>query len=79
MKFLGKWMKLENIIQSDVTQTQKNTHGMHSVINGYNPKAYNAYDTIYRPYGAWKEGRSWGECFNPALRGEQEDCGRWKM
>jgi hypothetical protein len=29
-------MDLENIILSEVTQ--KNTHGMHSLINGYNPK-----------------------------------------
>ena len=29
MKFLGKWIELENIIQSEVTQPQKNTHGMH--------------------------------------------------
>jgi hypothetical protein len=29
MKFLGKWMELENIILSEVTQSQKNTHGMH--------------------------------------------------
>ena len=29
MKFLGKWMKLENIILSKITQLQKNTHGMH--------------------------------------------------
>jgi hypothetical protein len=35
MKFLGKWMKLENIILSKVTQPQKNTHGMHLMINGY--------------------------------------------
>jgi hypothetical protein len=25
IKFLGKWMKLENIILSEVTQSQKNT------------------------------------------------------
>jgi hypothetical protein len=31
MKFLGKWMELENIILSDITQWQKNTHGMHSL------------------------------------------------
>ena len=31
MKFLGKWMDLENIILSEVTQSQKNTHGMHSI------------------------------------------------
>jgi hypothetical protein len=29
MKFLGKWMELEN-----GTQSQNNTHGMHSLISG---------------------------------------------
>jgi hypothetical protein len=35
MKFLGKWMHLEDIILSEVTQSQKNTHGIHSLIRGY--------------------------------------------
>jgi hypothetical protein len=35
MKFLGKWMYLEDIILSEVTQSQKNTHDMHSLITGY--------------------------------------------
>ena len=35
VKFLGKWMELENIILSEVTQTQKVTHAMHSLISGY--------------------------------------------
>jgi hypothetical protein len=35
MKFLGKWMKLENSILSEVTQSQMKTHGMHSLINVY--------------------------------------------
>jgi hypothetical protein len=35
MKFLGKWIELENIILSKVTQLQKNTHDMHSLISGY--------------------------------------------
>jgi hypothetical protein len=35
MKFLDKWIELENIILSEVTQSQKNTHGMHSLISGY--------------------------------------------
>jgi hypothetical protein len=35
MKFLGKWMHLEDIILSEVTQSQKNTHGMHPVVSGY--------------------------------------------
>jgi hypothetical protein len=34
-KFLGKWMELVNIILSEVTQSLKNTHGMHSLISGY--------------------------------------------
>ena len=29
IKFLGKWMDLENNILSEVTQSQKNTHDMH--------------------------------------------------
>jgi hypothetical protein len=35
MKFLDKWMCLEDIILSEVTQSQKNTHDMHSLIRGY--------------------------------------------
>jgi hypothetical protein len=35
MKFLGKWIELENTILGEVTQSQKSTHGMHSLINGY--------------------------------------------
>jgi hypothetical protein len=30
MKFLGKWMDLEDVILSEVTQSQKNTHDMHA-------------------------------------------------
>jgi hypothetical protein len=35
MKFLGKWIDLEGIILSEVTQSQKNSHDMHSLISGY--------------------------------------------
>jgi hypothetical protein len=35
MKFLDKCMDLEDIILSEVTQSQKNTHDMHSLISGY--------------------------------------------
>jgi hypothetical protein len=35
MKFLGKWMYLEDIILSEVTQSQKKSLDMHSVISGY--------------------------------------------
>jgi hypothetical protein len=35
MKFLGKWIDLEDIILSEVTQSQKNTHDMQSLISEY--------------------------------------------
>jgi hypothetical protein len=35
MKFLGKWMGLENIILNEETQSQKITLGMYSLISGY--------------------------------------------
>ena len=35
MNFTGKWMELENIILSEVTQSQKNTNGMYSLIGRY--------------------------------------------
>ena len=35
MKFLGKWMYLEDIILSEVTQSQKKSLDMHSLISGY--------------------------------------------
>jgi hypothetical protein len=34
-KFLGKWMDLEGIIRSEVTQSERNSHDMHSLISGY--------------------------------------------
>jgi hypothetical protein len=35
MKFAGKWMELENTILSEVTQSQKSMHDMHSLISEY--------------------------------------------
>jgi hypothetical protein len=35
MKFLGKWMDLEGIFLSEVTQSQKNSHDMYSLISRY--------------------------------------------
>jgi hypothetical protein len=35
MKFLGKWVELENIILNEVTQSQNETHGTYSLVNGY--------------------------------------------
>jgi hypothetical protein len=35
MKFLDKWMYLEDIILSEVTQSQKKSLDMYSLISGY--------------------------------------------
>ena len=35
MDFSEKWIELENITLSEVTQTQKDMHGMYSLISGY--------------------------------------------
>ena len=35
MKFAGKWMELENIILSEVTQPPKDMHGTCSLVSGY--------------------------------------------
>ena len=39
MKFADKLMDLENTILNEVTQSQKNTHGMYSLISRYYPKS----------------------------------------
>jgi hypothetical protein len=35
LSFAGKWMEPENVILSKVTQTQKDIHGIYSLISGY--------------------------------------------
>jgi hypothetical protein len=35
LTFAGKWMDVENTILSEVTQTQKDTQGMYSLVSGY--------------------------------------------
>jgi hypothetical protein len=35
INFADKWMELENIILTEVTQTKKNIHSMRSLISGY--------------------------------------------
>jgi hypothetical protein len=50
MKFAGKLIELENIILSEVTNSQRNKHGMYSLI--LFPKVQNTHDSIHRPYEA---------------------------
>jgi hypothetical protein len=35
MKFVDKWMDLDDVILSEVTQSQKNTHDMYPLRSGY--------------------------------------------
>ena len=35
LRLIGKQMEPENTMLSEVTQTQKNIHGMYSLTNGY--------------------------------------------
>ena len=35
LSFAGKWMELQSITLSKVTQTQKDMHGVYSLISGY--------------------------------------------
>ena len=35
LNFACKWIEIENIILSEVTQTQKDEHGMYSLIIGF--------------------------------------------
>jgi hypothetical protein len=55
MKFLGKWIHLEDIILSEVTQSQMNTH-----------EGQNTQDTILKPHETQEEGRPKCGCFNPS-------------
>jgi hypothetical protein len=38
MKFVGKWMELENIILSEVSQSQNEMYGMYSLLSRHEPK-----------------------------------------
>jgi hypothetical protein len=47
-KLVGKWMELGNIL-SEITQTQKNKHGIYSLIVGISHKVEDNNTTILRP------------------------------
>ena len=39
MKVLDKWMDLGDVILSEVTQSEKNTHDIHTMISVYYPRS----------------------------------------
>ena len=47
LSFAGKWIEVESIILSEVTQTQKDMHGISSLMY-FNQKVQNTLDTTYR-------------------------------
>ena len=54
MNFTGKWMKVENIILSEVTKTQKYMHCMYSLVKSteytcYTPQSQSTEYTCYTP------------------------------
>jgi hypothetical protein len=67
MKFLDKWMYMEDIILSEVTQSQKNTHDMHSLISvDISPESQNTQDTICKTHETQEEGRTKCGYFDPS-------------
>jgi hypothetical protein len=46
LSFASKWMELGNTIPREVTQTQKDMHGMYSLIGVYEQKKKKKKDTI---------------------------------
>jgi hypothetical protein len=66
MKLLDNWMDLEDIILSEVTQSQKNTHDMHSLIVDFSPEAQNTQDTICKTHKTQEEGRPNCGHFDPS-------------
>lgn len=49
MKFSGKWLKLEKVILSEVTRTQRVKYGKYSFILEINCKDKGSHATIHRP------------------------------
>ena len=57
MKFAGKWLELENIILSEVTQTQKDKHGIIHSCEDIRCKAKDNQATIHSPREAGEKER----------------------
>jgi hypothetical protein len=53
----GKWMDLEGIILSEVTQSQKNSHDMYSLILAQKLRIHKIQDTICKTHETQEEQR----------------------
>ena len=65
MDFAGKWIELENIMLSEVTQTKKDMHvcTTHLIVD-IRHKVQNTPDTPHRPKEVEPEGRLKRRCLN---------------
>jgi hypothetical protein len=74
MKFLGKWMDLEGIVLSEITQSQKNSHDMYSLISGYYPRIleYPRYKIQFAKYMELKKNEDQSVDTLPLLRIENK-------
>lgn len=57
MIFAGKWIQLETITPSDVSQTQKDIHVCTHLQLNINHKVQNIHITLHRPRETKQEGR----------------------
>ena len=65
-------MELENIILSEVTRTEKNRHGMSSLIMDTSQKVQNTQATTHRPKEIKQEGRHGERMFESHLEKESK-------
>jgi hypothetical protein len=76
LSFAGKWMELENIILSEVIQTQKDMHGMYSLISRSPPPPQKSTD--YPRYSPQNSKLQQAEvpkrgCLRPTWKGEESN------
>jgi hypothetical protein len=53
LSFVGKWIKIENIILSEITQIQEDIHGSYSLISGYDKKKCTEYPRYSTQNSNW--------------------------
>ena len=65
LSFEGKWMKLENIILSEETQTQNNMNGMYSLKVDIRQNITEYQDTVHRTQKVQQDEGTKIGCFSP--------------
>jgi hypothetical protein len=75
VSFASKWVQLANIILSELTQNQKNMHGMYSLIRAYfrQKKVQNTQDIIHRTQKEQQAEVTKLGCLTPTLEGTESN------